>query len=171
MVAVEDRANRELCVIPLRYSVDKQESSHAQVRLFARKMEDGKFQQIVSVEYKLEEFFCLLDVKNSVYDTVIVNKPICIVIQKVIELNFFISFLFVPVRMSWNIGEKRNLFLKIKSKLGLYHVILTTPKISPEKLTLTVLGRQQLPNIEKTVYTEKYSCSFWTIHNCSRKYA
>ena len=52
--------------------------------------------------------------------------------------------------MSWNIGDNRNLFLKLKSKLGLYHVVFTTPKTSPEKLTLTVVEMQQLPDIEKT---------------------
>ena len=51
--------------------------------------------------------------------------------------------------MSWKIGDKRNLFLKLKSKLGLYHVVLTTPKTSPEKLTLTVVEMQQLPDLEK----------------------
>ena len=52
--------------------------------------------------------------------------------------------------MSWNFGDNRNLFLKLKSKLGLHHVVLTTPKTSPEKLTLTVVEIQQLPDIEKT---------------------
>ena len=52
--------------------------------------------------------------------------------------------------MSWNIGDNRNLFLKLKSKLGLYHVVLTAPKTSPKKLTLTVVELQQLPDIEKT---------------------
>ena len=47
--------------------------------------------------------------------------------------------------MSWNIGEKRNLFLKLKSKLGLYLVV---PKTPPEKLTLTVVEKQQRPDIE-----------------------
>ena len=49
--------------------------------------------------------------------------------------------------MSWNIGENRNLFLKLKSKLGLYHVVLTTPKTSPEKNTLPLVEMQQLPEI------------------------
>ena len=52
--------------------------------------------------------------------------------------------------MDWNIGDNRNLFLKLKSKLGLYHVVLTTLKSSPEKLTLTVVEMQQLPDIGKT---------------------
>ena len=43
------------------------------------------------------------------------------------------------VKMSWTIGDNRNLFLKLKTKLGLYHVVLKTTKISPEKLTLTVV--------------------------------
>ena len=58
--------------------------------------------------------------------------------------------------MSWNIGDNRNLFLKLKSKLGLHHVVLTTPKTSPEKVTLTVVKMQQLPDIEKTVPKKKY---------------
>ena len=76
-VDVVDRANRKICVTLLRYNVDKPESSYAQVRLFARKKEDEKFQQVVYVNYKLEEFIYLLDVMNSVYDKVITNQPIC----------------------------------------------------------------------------------------------
>ena len=71
--------------------------------------------------------------------------------------------------MSWNIGDNRNLFLKLKSKLGLYHVVLTTPKSSPEKLTLTVVEMQQLPDIEKTDSEKEISCLKWTIHNGRRK--
>ena len=71
--------------------------------------------------------------------------------------------------MSWNIGDNRNLFLKLKSRLGLYHVVLTTPKTSPEKLTLTVVEMQQLPDIEKTDSKEEISCLKWTIYNSRRK--
>ena len=63
---------------------------------------------------------------------------------------FLFIFFFIRVRMSWNIGDDRNLFLKLKSKLGLYHVLLrtfTTAKTSPEKLTLTVVEKQELPDI------------------------
>ena len=77
VVDVVDRANRKICVTLLRYNVDKPESSYAQVRLFARKKEDEKFQQVVYVNYKLEEFIYLLDVMISVYDKVISNQPIC----------------------------------------------------------------------------------------------
>ena len=44
--------------------------------------------------------------------------------------------------MSSNVGDNRNLFLKLKSKLGLYHLVPTTPKTTPEKLKLTVVGMQ-----------------------------
>ena len=77
VVDVVDRTNRKICVTLLRYNVDKSESSYAQVRLFARKKGDEKFQQVVYVNYKLEEFIYLLDLMNSVYDKVITNQPIC----------------------------------------------------------------------------------------------
>ena len=68
VVEVVDRANRKIYVTLLRYDVKKPESFYAQVRLFARKKEDENFQQVVHVNYKLEEFIYLLDVVNSVYD-------------------------------------------------------------------------------------------------------
>ena len=65
--------------------------------------------------------------------------------------------------MSSNIGDNRNLFLKLQSKLGLYHVVLTTPKTSPEKLRLTIVEMQQLPDIENTDSNEEISRLKWTI--------
>ena len=94
VVDVVDRANRKICVTLLRNNVGKPESSYAQVRLFARKKEDDKFQQVVFVNYKLEEFIYLLDVMNSVYDKVITNQPICNVSQTVISSVYSLSFLF-----------------------------------------------------------------------------
>ena len=77
VVDVVDRANRKIFVTLLRYNVDNPESSYAQVRLFAGKKEDEKFQQVVYVNYKLEEFIYLLDVINSVYDKNITHQLIC----------------------------------------------------------------------------------------------
>ena len=71
--------------------------------------------------------------------------------------------------MSWNIGDKRNLFLKLKSKLGLYHVVLTIQKTSPKKFTLTVVEMQQLQDIEKTDSKEELACLKWSIYNGRRK--
>ena len=70
--------------------------------------------------------------------------------------------------MSWNIGDKRNLFLKLKTKLGLYHVELRS-KDSPEKITLTLVEIQQLPDIEEGDSKDRISCLKWTIYNGRRK--
>ena len=70
--------------------------------------------------------------------------------------------------MSWNIGENRNLFFKLKSKLGLYHVVLTTPKNSPEKITFTLVEMQQLPEIEKGDSRNEISCLKWTLYKGRR---
>ena len=75
VVDVVDGPNRSFCV--LRYKVDKPETSYAQVRLFGRQKGEEKFQQIVYVNYKLDEVVYFLDVMNSVYDKVIANQPIC----------------------------------------------------------------------------------------------
>ena len=73
------------------------------------------------------------------------------------------------VKMSSNIGDNWNLCLKLKSKLGLYHVVLTTPKLSPDKLTLTVAEMQQMPDTEKTDSKKEITCLKWTICNGRRK--
>ena len=77
VIDVVDLPNRRICVTLLRYKVDNPETSYAQVRLFGRKKEEEKFQQIVYVNYRLDEFLYLLDVMNSVYEKVIANQPIC----------------------------------------------------------------------------------------------
>ena len=71
--------------------------------------------------------------------------------------------------MSWNIADNRNLVVKLKSKLEVYHVLLMTQKNSPEKLTLTVLKMHPLPNNEKIVSKEEKSCLKRTIINGRRK--
>ena len=73
VIDVVDCPNRRICVTLLRYKVDNPETSYAQVRLFGRKKEEEKFQQIVYVNYKFDEFISLLDVMNSVYDKVLAH--------------------------------------------------------------------------------------------------
>ena len=75
VIDVVDRPKRRICVTLQRYKADNPDTSYAQVRLFGRKPEEEKFQQIVYVKYKLDEFVYLLDVMNSVYDEVIANQP------------------------------------------------------------------------------------------------
>ena len=70
--------------------------------------------------------------------------------------------------MSWNIGYNRNLCLKLKTKLGLYHVELRS-KNSPGKITLTLLRSQHLPDIEKVDSKYESSCLKWTIYSGRRK--
>ena len=77
VIDVVDRANRRICVALLRYKADNPDTSYAKVRLFGRKKEEEKIQQIVYVNYKLDEFLCLPDVMNSVYDIVVANHSIC----------------------------------------------------------------------------------------------
>ena len=77
VIDVVDCPNRRTCVTLLRYKADNPETSYAQVRLFGRKKEEEKFQQIVHVNYKFDKFVYLFDVMNSVFDKVFASKPIC----------------------------------------------------------------------------------------------
>ena len=79
----------------------------------------------------------------------------------------FICLLFTIIFLIESL-DKLELFLKLKSKLGLYHVVLTTPNTSPEKHTLTVVEMQQLPDIEKTDSKEGKSCLKETKYNGRR---
>ena len=70
--------------------------------------------------------------------------------------------------MSWNIGDNRNLFHELKTKLGLYHVELRS-KDSPGKITLTLAETQQLLDIEEADSKHEISCIKWTIYDGRRK--
>ena len=71
--------------------------------------------------------------------------------------------------MKWNIGDNRNLFLKLKKNFGLYHIVLTSPKTCPKKVTLTAVELQQLPDIEKNDSKEEVFCLKWLMYNGRRK--
>ena len=77
VVEVVHRPHRKICVTMLRYNVEKPETSYVQLRLFGRRKDEEKFNQIFYVKYKLDEFIYLLDVMNSVFDKVIANEPVC----------------------------------------------------------------------------------------------
>ena len=54
--------------------------------------------------------------------------------------------------------------------MGLYHVDPgSKPKDSPEKITLTVVETQQLPDIEEADSKDEIPCIKWTIYNGRRK--
>ena len=162
LIDVIDCPNRRICVAPLHYKVDNPETFYAQVRLFGRMKEEENFQQIVYVKYE-QEFVNLLEVMNSVYDDVSANQPICNVLKKLLQLFALIIFLFIPVKMSWNIGDKRNFFLKLKTKLGMYHVEFSKPEVSHEQITPTLVETQQLPDTGKVDSKDEISCLKWTI--------
>ena len=56
VVEVLDRPHRKICVTMPRYNVEKPKTSYVQVRLFGRRKDEKKFNQIVYVNYKLDEF-------------------------------------------------------------------------------------------------------------------
>ena len=60
VVEVADRPHRQICVTMLRYNVEKSETLYVQVRLFGRKQDEEKFNKIVYVNYKIDEFFIYL---------------------------------------------------------------------------------------------------------------
>ena len=58
----------------------------------------------------------------------------------------------------------------MKTKLGLYHVELRSkPKLSPEKIALTLVETQQLPDIEKVDSKDEISCLKGTTYIGRRK--
>ena len=65
--------------------------------------------------------------------------------------------------------RKQKHISEIEIKIGTCHVVLTTPKTSPEKITLTLVEMQQLPEIENVDFKNEISCLKWTIYNGRRK--
>ena len=55
--------------------------------------------------------------------------------------------------MSWNTGGNKNLLLKNKSNLGVYHVLLTTSRISRKKHAVEM---QQLPALKRMIQKKKF---------------
>ena len=94
VVDVVDRANKKVCVKLLWYIVDRPESSYTQVQIFAKKKEEAKFRQVVYMNYKLEAFIYLLDVRTSVYDKVITSQPIFNVLKKYFRLYTLYRYFF-----------------------------------------------------------------------------
>ena len=92
--------DRKIYVTLLRYNVDKFEISYAQVPFFANNQEDEKFEQVVYVNYKLEEFIYLFAVMNFVYDKVITNQFPCNALLKVIS-SVYPSLLFFLFEWRW----------------------------------------------------------------------
>ena len=72
--------------------------------------------------------------------------------------------------MSWNNEDNENFFIKLKSKSGRYHVVLTTTKTSRQQVTRTITELQQLPEIEMTDTEGKFFFRNGQCENSRRKY-
>ena len=73
---VVDLEQRKICVTMLRYKLKQLDTSYIQIRLFWRKQGEEKFQQIVYVNYKVDEFIELLDIMHSVRDKILNNQSL-----------------------------------------------------------------------------------------------
>ena len=71
--------------------------------------------------------------------------------------------------MSGNIGDNRNVFLKLRTKLGLYQVLLTSSQQTLKKVSLTIVEMQQLPEVGQNDSENQISCLRWIIFNGRRK--
>ena len=71
--------------------------------------------------------------------------------------------------MSWNIEDNRIVFLKLRTKLGLSHVLLTSSEQTPKKVSLTVVEMQQLPEVGQFDSEKEISCPRSIIFNGRRK--
>ena len=119
LVEVVDRTHRKICVTMLRYNVEKPETSYVQVRLFGRRKDEEKFNQIVYVNYKLDEFIYLLDVMKSVYDKVIANEPLCNVLQQAIATIYsLLSFSFYWGQTELKHWRKQKSISQVEIKSG-----------------------------------------------------
>ena len=76
-ITIVDRPRRKIIATMKKYCMDKPESTYVQLHLFTRNSEHDKFQQLVFVNYKYDEFLCLLDVINSISDQVLSNQSLC----------------------------------------------------------------------------------------------
>ena len=76
-----------------------------------------------------------------------------------------IIFWIESVEMSWNVGDNRNVFLKLRTKLGLSHVVLTSSEQTPKKVSLTFVEIQELPEVGKFDSENEISCLRWIIFN------
>ena len=100
IVEVVDRPHKKICVTMLRYNVEKPETSYVQVRLFGGRKDEEKFNQIVYVIYKLDEFIYLLDVLKSVYDKVLLTNLFVMFCNKQLQV-FTLYYHFFLLESEW----------------------------------------------------------------------
>ena len=72
------------------------------------------FIKIVYVNDKFEVFMYRFEVKVSVYDKSIAKKPNCCFLWKKLQISKLNKCFAIRIKVSWNIDDSRNLFLKLK---------------------------------------------------------
>ena len=77
VVDVVDRGNRNSFVTLLWYSVDKPKNSYAQVPVFVKKTGNENFQEKVYVNFEIDDFHQLIDVRNCLKVKVFANQSNC----------------------------------------------------------------------------------------------
>ena len=115
------------------------------------------------MNYKLEKLMYLLETLCKI--TLLLRNEFVNSKKSICTYKLFFIFLSIRIRTSRNMGDNGNLFLNVESKLRLYHVVLTKPRNSPKKVTLTLIERQLFPNFEKTRSKVHFLCLKWTIYN------
>ena len=125
------------------------EKSLDQVRLCARKSEDENFQQIVSENYKIENFIFLLDLMNSLFDEVPTKKPILLSNEKKLQLFTLYRIFFFLTQDGSGISESKQLLYQVKIKKGLCRVLLTKAGNSCDKLKLILVEMRHSPDVGK----------------------
>ena len=76
-IPIVDRPKKKINATMKKNCMDEPESTYVQLRLFKRYSEHDKFQQLVFVNYKYDEFLYLLDVITSISDQVLSNQSPC----------------------------------------------------------------------------------------------
>ena len=76
-ITTVDRPKRKIIASMKKYSMDKPERTYMRLRLFTRKSQHDKFQQLVFVNDKYDESLYLLDVITSISDQVLSNQSLC----------------------------------------------------------------------------------------------
>ena len=76
-ITIVDRPKNKVVATMKKYCTEKPESTYVQLRLFTRNSKLDKFQQLVFVNYKYDEFLCLLDAITSISVQVLSNQSLC----------------------------------------------------------------------------------------------
>ena len=69
--------------------------------------------------------------------------------------------------MRWNIGFSGNLILKVRNKLGLFHIVLEK---NSQKSYLKIIESQNLSNLQNLDVDSQISHFEWTLHNGRKKF-